>query len=143
MSQQIRNRNMKLNKFKKIVSNTAPEKRELISRNMDILERIHELLDLKFGGKQNLLAAKMGKTEPEISKLLSGFQNYTMLTLIKFELAFEAPIISVHTGKEIAKAHFIQAKISECLKEKQVVQVKSETVIRVDNDYKVVKTYSN
>lgn len=134
---------MKLDKFKKIISNTAPEKRELISRNMDILERIHELLDLKFGGKQNLLAAKMKKTEAEISKLLSGFQNYTMLTLIKFELAFEAPIISVHTGKDIAKAHFVQAKISECLKQKQVVQVKSDISLVNNNDYKVVKTYVN
>ena len=134
---------MKLDKFKKVIKNTTPEKRELISKNMDMLERIHELLDLRFGGKQNLLAAKMGKTEAEISKLLSGIQNYTMLTIIKFELAFDAPILSVHTGKDIATANFIQAKMSECFSKKQNVEMPAELVIGDETHaYKVVKTIS-
>lgn len=136
---------MKLDKFKKIIANTAPDERELISMNMDILERIHELLNLKFDGKQNLLAEKMGKSEPEISKLLSGFHNYTMQTIVKLQLAFNAPILVVATGKDIANAHFQQVKISECLRDKkELVEMQAQKqFFSEEKSYKVVKTLSN
>jgi len=137
---------MKLDKFKKIIANTAPEKRELISRNMDILERIHELLDMRFQGKQNLLAERMGKTEPEISKLLSGIHNYTMQTIIKLELAFEAPILYVSTSKDLANANFVQAKFNKCLqKQMDLVNVHPKGVVTPDKStYKsVVKMVYN
>ena len=57
---------MKLKKFHKIIANTPEEIKEDVNLSMDTLERIHELLDEKFEGKQKLLADKLNKSEAEI-----------------------------------------------------------------------------
>ena len=101
---------MKLDKYYKIIQNTSQETKESIRFKMDILDRLHELLELKFGGKQKLLADKMGKSEAEISKLLSGIQNYTTKTLIKFQIAFGEPVVAVCTASE--NSTFVQVKVS-------------------------------
>lgn len=90
---------MKLDKLKKL-SREDSEVYEEVAINMAILDRIHELLDEKFDGKQKLLAEKMGKSESEISRLLSGVQNYTTRTLIKFQRAFGAQIIAVCSNEK-------------------------------------------
>lgn len=89
---------MKLKNFKRIVDNTPGDTKEEIKLSMDILDRIHELLDEKFEGKQKLLALKLGKSEAEISKWLSGVQNFTIKTLVKLQIAFGEPIIAVCTN---------------------------------------------
>lgn len=66
-----------------------------VEHSMSILDRINELLEEKFEGKQNELAKKLGKKESEISKWLNGVQNFTIFTISKLEEAFEEPIISV------------------------------------------------
>ena len=76
---------------------------------MDILERIHELLIEKFGGKQKLLAERLNKSEAEVSKWLSGVQNFTTKTLIKLQIAFGAPIIAVCTSND--NSIFTQVKV--------------------------------
>lgn len=88
---------MKLKNYKKRIDSIPDETRSLVKFNMNVLDRINELLELKFEGKQKLLAEKMGKTEPEISKWLNGYQNFTVKTLIKLEIAFGEPIIAVCT----------------------------------------------
>jgi transcriptional regulator with XRE-family HTH domain len=100
---------MKLNNFHTIIENTPEEINEDVNLSMDILERIHELLDEKFGGKQKLLAAKLGKSEAEVSKWLSGVQNFTTRTLVKLQIAFGEPIIAVCTKNN--NATFIQVKV--------------------------------
>jgi plasmid maintenance system antidote protein VapI len=52
---------------------------------MDILDRIDELL---FNGRQELLALKMHVNEAEISECLSGYQNFTLETPAKLQVAF-------------------------------------------------------
>lgn len=66
-----------------------------VEHSMDILDRIHELLDKKFDGRQKLLAEKMGKSEAEISKILNGVQNFSLRTIAKLEAAFEERIFIV------------------------------------------------
>lgn len=100
---------MKLKKFHSILESTPEETKEAVSLSMDILERIHELLDEKFQGKQKLLAEKLGKSEAEVSKWLSGVQNFTIKTLTKLQVAFGEPIIAVCT--ESNDSTFVQAKI--------------------------------
>jgi ribosome-binding protein aMBF1 (putative translation factor) len=90
---------MKLKKFHTIIEHTPEEVKEEVNLSIDILERIHELLDEKFDGKQKLLADKLNKSESEISKWLSGVQNFTIKTLVKLEVAFGEPIIAVCTKK--------------------------------------------
>lgn len=111
---------MKLDKFYKVIQETDPADRALISKNMDILERIHELLEQKFGGRQKDLAARMCKSEAEISKVLSGLQNFTMKTIIKFEIAFDDSIMVVKTNRDLANSDFVQVKICEHLKTQTV-----------------------
>ncbi len=100
---------MKLKNFHQIVENTPEEINEEVNLSMDILERIHELLEEKFGGKQKLLAEKLNKSEAEVSKWLSGVQNFTIKTLTKLQIAFGEPIIAVCTKTE--ESTFTQVKI--------------------------------
>ncbi|HEY6083441.1 MAG TPA: helix-turn-helix transcriptional regulator, partial [Chitinophagaceae bacterium] len=86
---------MKLEKFHTITAETSEEIKENVKLSMDILDRIHELLDVKFEGKQKLLAQKLNKSESEVSKWLSGVQNFTIKTLTKLQIAFGDPIIAV------------------------------------------------
>lgn len=114
---------MKLNKFNKIVNETSIETREEIKFQMDVLERIEELLNEKFDGKQKLLAEKLGKTEAEVSKWLNSAQNFTLRTLIKLQIAFGDDIIVVCTNSE--KATFKQVKLPSSNK---------QTICVVDED---------
>ena len=93
---------MKLNKFNKVVNETSKESKEEIKIQLDILERIEELLDEKFDGKQKLLAEKLGKSEAEVSKWLNNAQNFTIKTLVKLQIAFDDNIIVVCTNNEKA-----------------------------------------
>lgn len=107
---------MKLKKFHSVIENTSKETKEEISVSMDILERIHELLNEKFQGKQKLLADKLGKSEAEVSKWLNGVQNFTLKTILKLQLAFGEPIIAVCSSRD--NSTFLQVKTS--FKEKNV-----------------------
>lgn len=100
---------MKLKKFHNIIANTPEEIKEDINLSMDILERINELLNEKFDGKQKLLADKMNKSEAEISKWLSGVQNFTIKTLNRLQIAFGEPIIAVCTNNH--NSTFTQVKV--------------------------------
>lgn len=83
---------MKLNKLKKIVQEASPESREEVRLALDIQDRLHALLELKFNGKQKLLAEKMGVSEAVVSKWFSGVRNFTIATLAKLSVAFGANI---------------------------------------------------
>lgn len=103
---------MKLEKYYKILNETSKETKAEIRFNMDVLDRIHELLNLKFGGKQKLLADKMGKSEAEISKLLSGIQNYTIKTIFKFENAFNERILAIVCSESDESVDYVAVKLS-------------------------------
>lgn len=90
---------MRLEKYKKIVRGASPEKREEVSLSMDILDRLNELLEIKFEGRQKDLATKMQVSEAVVSRWLSGVQNFRISTLAKFSAAFEEPIIQVCSSK--------------------------------------------
>ncbi len=65
-----------------------------IEKSMAISKRIFFFMTVK-EWKQKDLADKMGKTEAEISKLLSGTHNYTLRTLSKIEAVLNEVIIDV------------------------------------------------
>lgn len=83
--------------------NINPENEKFISKNLDVTEQIYAILDKK-GWTQNDLATKLGKTDSEVSKLLSGFHNFTLRSLAKLEVALGEDIIT--TPKE-AKESFM------------------------------------
>lgn len=99
---------MALKNFHRIISETPEEVDSFVEQSMDILERIHELLEEKFDGRQKLLAEKLNKSEAEISRMLNGVQNFTLKTIAKLEWAFGAKIIAVCTNN--SEADFVQVK---------------------------------
>jgi len=129
---------MKLSKFNRIVNDTPVDLREDIKFSMKVLERIHELLDLKFNGKQKLLAEKMGKSEAEISKLLSGVQNFTTRTLMKLQIAFDAPIIAVCTETDSVST-FVEVKMTHGMCHKSVT-VGISGIEEISTSYKSFQT---
>jgi len=101
---------MPLKNYHKTIAETPDDIKNYVRDSMHILERLNELLDKKFDGKQKLLAQKMGKSEAEISKMLNGVQNFTLRTLSKLSAAFDEPIIAICTEHE--HANFEQVKIA-------------------------------
>jgi transcriptional regulator with XRE-family HTH domain len=99
---------MALKNFHKVIAETPEDVKIFVRHSMDILDRIHELLEERFDGKQKLLAAKLGKSEAEVSKILNGVQNFTVKTLSRLEWAFGASIIAVCTSD--LNAEFIPVK---------------------------------
>ncbi|SDC42396.1 helix-turn-helix domain-containing protein [Niabella drilacis] len=99
---------MKLKNYKQRIESIPEFTKREAKHSLDILDRIHELLQEKFGGRQKLLAEKMGKKEAEISRWINGNHNFTMKTISKLEAAFGAPIIAVCTSD--VDADFEQVK---------------------------------
>lgn len=72
-----------------------------IDKSMAISNRIYHLM-LQNEWLQKDLAEKMGKSDPEISKLLSGTQNYTLRTISKIEAIFNQDLIKILDCKKDA-----------------------------------------
>ena len=83
--------------FEEVYDATPPEIKIFVQKNMDIAERVHEILERQ-GKTQKDLAKQLGKRESEISKWLSGLHNLTLNSIAKLEAALEEPIINVPLG---------------------------------------------
>lgn len=79
--------------FKKALSEVNEASKIFVDKNLDITEQVYDILD-KQGKSQKDLAKALGKTEPEISRLLSGLHNFTLKTIAKLEAALGEAIIT-------------------------------------------------
>jgi len=70
-----------------------PENRIFIQKNLEISEQITTLLRSK-GWSQKDLALRLGKSESEVSKLLSGLHNLTLKSIVKLEVQLGSDIIT-------------------------------------------------
>lgn len=70
-----------------------PENRIFIQKNLEISEQISTLLRSK-GWSQKDLALRLGKSESEVSKLLSGLHNLTLKSIVKLEVQLGSDIIT-------------------------------------------------
>lgn len=68
--------------FEQCLAGVTPETREEVRLNMDIANRIYDLLKEK-KMTQREFAALMGKRESEISRWLTGSHGFTTTTLAK------------------------------------------------------------
>lgn len=91
--------------FEKCLANVVPEVRNEVRLNMDIANRIYDLLQEK-NMTQRELAALMGKRESEISRWLTGFHGFTTTTLAKIAAVLDDPIVEV-TGEPEVKYVYI------------------------------------
>lgn len=104
---------MELKNFKKILAETPPDVERYVEHSMNLLDRIHELLDSRFGGKQKELAAALGVSEAAVSKLLNGVQNFSIKTIAKLEAAFNSPILAVCSNE--LNADYVKVKSSSVI----------------------------
>ena len=80
--------------FDQCVANVTPEVMEEVSLNVDIANRISDLLKEK-KMTQREFAALMGKRESEISRWLTGSHGFTTTTLAKIAAVLGEPIVIV------------------------------------------------
>ena len=80
--------------FDKVIARRKPETKIFVSKYLDIVERIHQILQAK-GMTQKDLAKAMEKRESEISRWLSGEHNLTLKSIAKLEAALGEEIISI------------------------------------------------
>lgn len=74
-------------------SKIEPENKMFVQKNLEISDQISSLLNVK-GWTQKDLALRLGKSESEVSKLLSGLHNLTLKTIAKLEAQFGSDIIT-------------------------------------------------
>ena len=86
---------MKTNKILDEIRNTiSPETKMQMELSVAIANRIYDILEDK-GMSQKDLAKKLGKTETEVSRWLSGTHNLTLATICKISAALEAEVVKV------------------------------------------------
>lgn len=85
--------------FEKCLSNVAPEVREEVRLNMDIANRIYDILQAR-NMTQREFATLMGKRESEISRWLTGSHGFTTATLAKIATVLGEPIVQIKREPE-------------------------------------------
>lgn len=86
--------------FDQCVANVAPEVMKEVSLNVDIANRIYDLLKEK-KMTQREFAALMGKRESEISRWLTGTHGFTTTTLAKIAAVLGEPIVMVKKDPQV------------------------------------------
>lgn len=86
--------------FDQCVANVAPEVMKEVSLNVDIANRIYDLLKEK-KMTQREFAALMGKRESEISRWLTGSHGFTTTTLAKIAAVLGEPIVMVKKDSQV------------------------------------------
>ena len=86
-----------------IRSTITPEMKLQMEMSVAIANRIYEILEAK-GMTQKELAQKLGKTETEVSRWLSGTHNLTLSTICKISAALGEEIVSV--PKQVLEPEF-------------------------------------
>ena len=76
----------------RIRQRTTPEQKIFAKKNLSISKQISELLIQK-GWSQKDFAQVLGKHESEVSKLLSGMHNFSLMSLAKMEAVLGSEII--------------------------------------------------
>jgi len=90
----------------------APENRIFVKKNLAISDQVEVLLSEK-GWSQKELAQRMGKSESEISKWLSGLHNLTLKSIAKLEAELGSEIITtpIEACKKYRTTEFVTLKV--------------------------------
>ena len=87
------------NLFEKYLERVDSEIRNEVNLNIDIANRIYDLIKKK-GMTQREFAALMGKRESEVSRWLSGTRGFTTNTLAKISAVLGEPVVKVPEASE-------------------------------------------
>ena len=80
--------------FQKLVNKISPLTKKYVQRQVDISDRIYQLLK-ENNMTQKDLAVKMNKKESFVSRILCGDDNPTLKTLVEFEVALGTDVIKI------------------------------------------------
>lgn len=78
--------------LERLRAKVKPENQIFVKKNLAIAKQV-EVLRKEKGWSQKDLAQKMGKTESEISRMLSGLHNLTLKSLAKLESVLDSEIV--------------------------------------------------
>lgn len=101
---------------------TPPDIRRQVDLSVQIANRLYELLEKK-GLNQKELAKRLGKTETEVSRWLSGTHNLTLATIAKLSVVLEDDIIVTTTSNPLVLPY----AYGEC--EQQKFRIADDSVI--------------
>ncbi|AUD04056.1 helix-turn-helix domain-containing protein [Spirosoma pollinicola] len=87
--------------FDRITARTPNETRRLVTKMLDVADRIHAILEQK-GMSQKDLAVALHKSESEISKWVSGTHNLELKTIVRIEEALGEDILTVPKSQALA-----------------------------------------
>jgi len=111
-----------------------PENRIFVRKNLAISEQVEALRKEK-GWTQKELAQKLGKTESEVSRLLSGLHNLTLKSIAKLEAELGSDIIvtPLEACKKYTSIVYVPLKvyvpIQDTSKELEAEYVKESEVV--------------
>ena len=97
-----------------VVESISLDKRKFVKRQGEFAAKIDELLE-STGMTQRELAAKLGKQESYVSKILAGWSNPTLKTIVEFEVALGKDIIDFNlesTSHQVVSASSFQTRKS-------------------------------
>lgn len=109
-------------------SKIQPENRIFVRKNLAISAQVEALRKEK-GWSQKELAKQLGKTESEISRMLSGLHNFTLKSLAKLEAVLGSEIVV--TPMEACKKY----------KSTEYVTLKGYVPVKIQEDESVLVDY--
>ena len=80
--------------FKEVLESVPQRVKGEVDRSFDIAKRIADILDEK-GWSRTELGRRTGKSPSEVSKWLSGTQNFTLRTIAMIEEALGVELIQI------------------------------------------------
>jgi|JI9StandDraft_2_1071091.scaffolds.fasta_scaffold01428_9 transcriptional regulator with XRE-family HTH domain len=128
--------------FFELLENTPQESKNYVSKSLEIVHQIALLLEDQ-GINQKGLAAKLNKTEAEISKWLSGAHNFTIRTLTAIGTALGEEIIVTPYKVQNNFLHYMKNKFRASVNEKDAKPKGEKSNFSVDklkageNEYQI------
>jgi ribosome-binding protein aMBF1 (putative translation factor) len=89
--------------LRKAAATVSPCTRKFVERQASFAVRIIEIMQVT-GMSQRQLADKLGKKESYISRIVAGWANPTLRTIVEFEVALGQDVIDIpcHTTSQIS-----------------------------------------
>ena len=114
--------------MEKLRAKISPEDKILMDESFALADRIHYLLK-KHNITQRQLADKLGKSESEVSKWLSGGHNFTFNTLAKIGIAIGERVYIV--PNKLEDIQYLDNVLKSC-----IVRVFKKSVIETNSIYR-------
>lgn len=97
--------------FEQALSKVSKDSKIFAEKSLDILDQVHFLMREE-GITQKDLSRKLGKSESEISKWLSGLHNMTLKTIAKLEAVLNRDILitPIRAKQKYSSVKFVAVK---------------------------------